>query len=413
VASVAALTCLAVADDMLYSPARVVLMKVAIRALPLLAALFLLQLGVLTLLGQRRLREAVRMTGTVILAVLLVGMSVAAYASLQTDQRFIGFQRTRRMEPFAAGIMMGWVLERMTPEERAPRTGAETFHEELYNADRLARRALQLAGAGIPADGPLSLLRRDPLTRGKELFGQHCASCHDHGQDFQSSKPTAPDLAGFGTSDWIGGLLWQPGSPHYFGNTKLRTMSNWIKKTRARAQKEHEEANLEADLDVIARWLGSHPLQAPPGDEKNTSLFAQGYRAFADRCAQCHTYKQIGGDTKGPDLTGYGDAEWIRMMILAPYDALRYGSRNTMPAFRDLEAPTGALARHEVQQARERLFKEQLLARNLKEDDPQAQDLKSEIDAATRLAHLSDLDRELIIRWLLHDYRVVFGGNGP
>ena len=47
----------------------------------------------------------------------------------------------------------------------------------------------------------------------------------------------------------------------------------------------------------------------------------------------------------------------------------------------------------------------------IKEEDPQAAELKKEIDAATRVIHLSDIDRELIIRWLLRDYRVVFGGE--
>jgi mono/diheme cytochrome c family protein len=169
-------------------------------------------------------------------------------------------------------------------------------------------------------------------------------------------------------------------------------MSNWIKKTRSRARKKHEESKLDADLDVIGRWLGSHPLQDPPPDEekKDTRLFAEGYPAFAKRCAACHTYKQTGGgDAKGPDL--------------------RYGSHNTMPAFRDLEGPTSALARHEARRVRELLLKQQLVARNIKEDDPQAQDLKTESEAAIRLVPLSDLDRGLIIRWLLHDYRVVFG----
>lgn len=206
-------------------------------------------------------------------------------------------------------------------------------------------------------------------------------------------------------------MLREPDGPHYFGDTKLRAMSSWVKKTRARAQKENEEAKLNAEFEQIARWLGSHPRRDPPREEEKDS-FAEGYRAFADRCAQCHTYKETGGgDVKGPDFTGYGDADWVRMMVMAPYHDRRYGSRNTMPAFRDLEGPASEVTRQEVQQARELLLKEQLLARNIKEDDPQANELKNDIDAATKVVHLSDLDRELIIRWLLGDYRLVFGGE--
>jgi mono/diheme cytochrome c family protein len=188
-------------------------------------------------------------------------------------------------------------------------------------------------------------------------------------------------------------------------------MSNWVKKSRARAQKEKEEPKLEADFDLISRWLSSHPRQAPPREEEKGSS-AEGYRAFAERCTQCHTYKQTGGgDAKGPDFTGYGDADWLRMMIMAPYHGLRYGSRNSMPAFRDLEGPAGEVTQQEAQQARELLLKEELLARRIKEEDGQAQELKTEIDGATKLIHLSEFDRELIIRWLLKDYRVVFGGK--
>jgi mono/diheme cytochrome c family protein len=258
------------------------------------------------------------------------------------------------------------------------------------------------------------LLRRDPLTFGRELFGQYCATCHTHGTDFENNQPTAPDLAGFGTPEWISGLLRQPESPHYFGNTKFRAMINWVKKTRTRAGKEKAESQLDADFDLIAHWLGSHPRQDAPAedDKKDQSAFAKGYRAFADQCTRCHTYKQTGGgDTKGPDVTGYGDADWVRTMIMTPYHGLRYGSHNTMPAFRDLEGPTSEVTRQEVQQGRELLLKDQLLDRNLKEDDPKAEELKKTIDGAAKLVHLSDLDRELIIRWLVGDYRTVFGGE--
>ena len=67
------------------------------------------------------------------------------------------------------------------------------------------------------------------------------------------------------------------------------------------------------------------------------------------------------------------------------------------PAFRDLESPT------------EDVFA-QLLARDSKEENSQAEEPKKET-ALTKPIHLSDIDRELTIRWLLRDYRVVFGGE--
>jgi hypothetical protein len=75
-----------------------------------------------------------------------------------------------------------------------------------------------------------------------------------------------------------------------------------------------------------------------------------------------------------------------------------------MPAFRDLEGVEGGFHRLEFQQAKDLLLKE------AGDDDAEAESKKQAIAEATKLMNLSDLDRELIIRWLVKDYRVVFGG---
>jgi ubiquinol-cytochrome c reductase cytochrome b subunit len=284
---------------------------------------------------------------------------------------------------------------------------AQAFQAELKTAGEQGRRAIQLALDGIPAEGAVNLLRRDPLTQGKELFGQHCASCHNHGEDFKNTNATASDLAGFGTEQWIRDLLRDPDSPRFFGHTKLKEMSRWVKTTQERLKKKAKEGELDADFDLVARWLAGHPRGLPKeGDE--TSDFARGFRAFENHCLECHRYEGEGGSNiPGPDFTGYGDAEWLRLMIMAPNHSLRYGwrNRNAMPHFRDLEGPAASVTRHEVDRLKELLLKE------IADDDAQADQKRTQIDEATRLVHLSDIERELIIRWLLRDYRVVFGGE--
>jgi hypothetical protein len=109
--------------------------------------------------------------------------------------------------------------------------------------------------------------------------------------------------------------------------------------------------------------------------------------------------------TPGPDFTGYGDAEWLRQMVMAPYHPTRYGGRNTMPVFLDREGPTAGVADENLQLIRQCLLKE------VPEDDAQAKEKKESIEKATGPVHLGDVDRELIIRWLLKDDRVVFGGE--
>ncbi len=184
-------------------------------------------------------------------------------------------------------------------------------------------------------------------------------------------------------------------------------MINFVERTRASARKKGKEAEaeLDAEFDRIAGWLAGHPGRPAP-EAGDTSPFAAGYRAFENRCGRCHSYHGTGGgDAGAPDLTGYGGTDWVRVMVMDPAQPSRYGLRNTMPAFRDLEGPTAEVTRLAFAQLRE-LLQEQ----NKEEGKDAAKDKKS-VEAATRLVNLSAVDRELIIRWLTGDDRVVFGGD--
>jgi hypothetical protein len=163
---------------------------------------------------------------------------------------------------------------------------------------------------------------------------------------------------------------------------------------------------------LIAGWLAGHPGRDVA--EEKEPAFLRGLKAFEKRCIRCHSYKGKGGTSSppGPDFTGYGDADWVRLMIMAPSHPQRYGIRNRMPAFRDLEGPTAEMAKLEIQQIKD------MLDKNVGENAPEKERKKKEkeINQAVKLIHLSDIDRELIIRYLLKDYRVVFGGepiSGP
>ncbi len=288
----------------------------------------------------------------------------------------------------------------------------EDFQKARQKADEQAVRAVQLADAGIPAEGAANLLRRDPLSRGRDLFGRNCAVCHNYTGEFEDNPSrigTASDLAGFGTKEWIRGFLTDPDSPHYYGRTRFK--GGRMSRFAAEAHKKGD-SQIEADFDAVAEWLASHPRGKSFDASKDPAL-AKGYKAFEKRCAKCHSYEGEGGgseDSTAPDLTGYGDADWLRLMVMAPYHSGRYGSRNRMPAFRDLEGPTAAVTRHEIEQTKA------LLLKNIADDDSQAEKKKKDIEEAFHIVNLSDIDRELILRWMLKDDRVVFGGepiSGP
>ena len=128
---------------------------------------------------------------------------------------------------------------------------AEEFQQAKETAHHDAERTRVLINRQIPKeDGTLSeplniqklgavyLLRNDPLTQGPKLFKRHCASCHDyrtnddgyHGPEFttlqspqldtngqlkkeageisyDNAPSGAPNLFGFGSRQWIEGLL--------------------------------------------------------------------------------------------------------------------------------------------------------------------------------------------------------------
>jgi ubiquinol-cytochrome c reductase cytochrome b subunit len=320
--------------------------------IPGLAGLILF---VVPLLGYGRMRKFGHIAGIVLIVFMLTGIGTLTVLAISADNA-------------------------KSPE-------AQLLRDEKSRAEQLAERAIQLATRGVPEAGAVNLLRRDPMTRGKELFGQHCSGCHSHTPEFDSGEQ-AGDLAGFGTEKWIRHLLRDPSSTRFFGHTKLKKMAKWVTDERAEVADDPDKlARFDSDLDTIAAWLARHPNRIPDDDDK--SDYAKGWRVFDKRCAQCHTLTdEGGGDLDAPDFTGYGSADWIRLMLMAPEHLLRYGDNNAMPAFRNLEGPGSEVTKLEF----------------------------IERSPKTKLIHLSDIDRELIIRWLTGDDRVVFGGeaiSGP
>lgn len=341
----------------------------------------LLLLAVLPLLGYGRMRRFGHVFGVLVVVGLLAAASTLTGLAIRAD--------------------------------RADTPAARTLRAEQEVAEAMARRAVQLAQQGVPAEGAVLLLRRDPVTRGGELFQQACASCHAYGSDMRNAKATASDLHGFGSEDWIYRLLLDPGHADYFGRTRLNTMKDamqeafpslYVAADQLTAEDRQEQEKAKQSLRTIARWLASHPRATSPG--RDGDAFQEGLKTFrAQKCNGCHGYEGQGGTrkNKGPDLTGYGDPDWLRLMIMAPHGASRYSENNAMPVFRDLEGPTAELTRQEIANLRELQLKP-----GSKEEKDAA---RKQIEEATRLIHQSDIDRELIIRWMLNDRRAVLGGE--
>ncbi|MEI7685115.1 MAG: cytochrome b N-terminal domain-containing protein [Planctomycetota bacterium] len=335
----------------------------------------------LPLLGYGRMRKFGHFVGIVFVTALLGGAAALTVLAIADDT----------VEPFPFGKAEPFELSRLDVEKR------KSFHHNVEIAEQEAKRAVQVAARGIPVEGARQMMRNDPLTRGPIAFERNCAVCHSYTPADKrivfhdpKTKYTAADLGDYASEEWIRGLLAKPSDDRFFGRTNLRGMTNWREKVDARRDKlmkknkdqaVQEIAQEEADFNVIAKFLAQ---QALPEKKRDKALEEKGQAAFADHCATCHQLGKDGGGA-GPDLTGYGSDDWIRLMIVAPNHPSRFGEKNQMPAFRDFRGPGGEIRKLEFEEQNK--------------------------DAKVSVSELSDVERELIIRWLTRDDRAVFGGS--
>lgn len=386
----------------------------------------MLVLFLLPLFGIGPLRPLGRFIGILFVLVLFGGVGFLTLKALDDD--------------VPDGILWGVIkpyANVKTLEESVK--SATDFQHRVHDAHLLAERACQLAMDGAPVEGGHFLIRNDPFVTGQQLFKVKCAGCHNFTPDERDKDPlhpdqfkfeamkngkTAGDLGAFGTKAWIRGLLEKPMDQKYFGlvqkdeldeNNKpvldekgkvkkvpgLTTMKTW----RERVDKARESAKIkakaqDADFDKIAAWL-EYLGKTPYPDRKNFKLIDDGQEAFAEekanKCLTCHHVEvrvknadgkmvwEKQGDPTGPDLTNWGSADWIRGMIMRPGHKSRYGERNLMPAFRNKDGVGHEVGLEEFREANEKTPENMII-------------------------HLTDIERELIIRWILRDYRPVYGG---
>jgi len=202
-----------------------------------------------------------------------------------------------------------------------------------------------LVGAehGIPAAGGLALLRGDPLTRGPTLFATHCSSCHRfEGHDGTGGIPTDPpaaaDLAGFGSREWLAGLVdpEQFGTDRYFGATR-HARGRMARVVERRIASFDEEGR--ADLALVVKALSAEaglPRQREI-DVAEADQIARGrvlMGAGGLDCTGCHVFHGVNEEQRGPELTGWGSRAWIVGMLTDPNHPRYYGEENDgMPAF--------------------------------------------------------------------------------
>ena len=223
-------------------------------------------------------------------------------------------------------------------------------------ADAAAERIVELAAApdGIPPAGALSLLRSDPLTRGPGLFADRCASCHSYdGHDGLGNElaepPTAPDLGGFASREWLTGLLdpAQVATPRYFGGTEFAN-GRMVRMVQSRvagfaAEERAALARLVKALSAEAALPGQAAVEAAERAEIEEARALLSSESMG--CTECHDYRGVFEQRLGPELTGYGSRAWLEAFIRDPSHTRFYGERNDrMPAF----GPDGIMTDDEI-----------------------------------------------------------------
>jgi ubiquinol-cytochrome c reductase cytochrome b subunit len=215
------------------------------------------------------------------------------------------------------------------------------FQKARALASQRAEKSIELAKKGIPPDGPLAMLRRDPELRGTALFQEHCASCHRLGNlGPPPGKETAPELNGWGTIEWVLSMMDNPDAPNRFGNTPYKgEMQSLVHPPAdpqlARSFKQMPEARRKA----IATFLANEAAEV-----KDPNHDAEGAKAVAIGCTSCHLFRgqTDDDDSVGPELAGWGSTAWTRAQISNPGtkttyrpEALKPERKGHMPRFDD------------------------------------------------------------------------------
>ncbi len=227
------------------------------------------------------------------------------------------------------------------------------YQAGLADAEKKTGRILELAREnGIPPDGALAMLHRDPQTQGPTLFRDNCSACHrwdsHDGTGAQVTEirdgaslavpPGASDLAGFGTPEWVAEFLKDPSAERFFGQTPHRdgTMVQWARK--------NIPLMTEREIDAVSAFV-IHQTRDSESAAADPELMALGAHVFssgnsegAQGCITCHQldHPEVSGSgmALGPDLTGYGSAEWLDGIIRDSSQPRFYGNQNSgMPKF--------------------------------------------------------------------------------
>ena len=247
-----------------------------------------------------------------------------------------------RLALLAPLVLMGLGAAALTLVSMRGDAADPAFQKARDLASQRSKRSIALFRQGVPPEGPLAMLRRDPETRAPEIFLASCASCHKLGDLAPpEGKATAPDLTGFGTKAWARAVLEDPDADHLFGKTPFKGNMPSVTKPPSDPEAAKDFKPMpEADRDTIATWL-----EAQSRGERGDQL--PGEKLVKQRCTGCHRVdgkldESGSEDSLAPELRGWASVAWIEAQITDPNSGKAYPKgaidpklKGHMPAFGD------------------------------------------------------------------------------
>ncbi|MBK8251884.1 MAG: cytochrome b N-terminal domain-containing protein [Polyangiaceae bacterium] len=239
-------------------------------------------------------------------------------------------------------VLMGLGAVALTVVSMRNDAADPAFQKARQLASERSERSIALFKKGVPPEGPLAMLRRDPETRGPELFAANCASCHKLGDMAPpEGKVSAPDLTTFGTRAWVIAVLDDPDGDHMFGKTPFKGNMPSVAKPPAdpEAAKDFKPMS-DADKNTIADFL----VAQAKGDRAEGSA---GEKLVKRRCTGCHRLdgkqdESGSEESLAPELRGWASVAWIQAQIDDPGSGKAYPKgagapelKGKMPGFAD------------------------------------------------------------------------------
>jgi ubiquinol-cytochrome c reductase cytochrome b subunit len=193
-------------------------------------------------------------------------------------------------------------------------------HDQGYQRHRAQVRqqaslARALAVPGVPPEGGTAVYRNDPAFAARELYDEHCLSCHTL---TRQGGGEGPDLGDYNSRAWLTGFLHDPQGPLYMGPAK-KPAKGGMKPVQASPQ----------EIAALVEFV--HSQSGAP--DVDTTLAKAGASLFSDKdCDSCHELAP-GQAGDAPNLLHRGTLAYVVATIEDPSRPTLYGERSKMPKY--------------------------------------------------------------------------------